>query len=284
MPEKSSNIWKLSTANGARGIDLPDISSLDAITRQVPQGYYSTFRTFDGGKRVLGLQAHLQRLYKPATTQRIKPSVQEDKLRQYLVELLDNIRGEAKVRVILTKAGQVYVVLEPLKPLAPEIYSNGVKVVTTDVQRENPRIKSTLFISASKSARAEISRSDNFEALLVRNDSILEGITSNFFYVRDGVLGTAQKEILLGVTRRTVLHIARGSGLGVVYRPLKRKQVSALSEAFLTSSSRGIVPIVQIDVMTVGEGVPGPVTKKLMDGYQTYVMRHAELINKSPEI
>lgn len=284
MPEKSSNIWKLSTANGARRIDLPDISSLDAITRQVPQGYYSTFRTFDGGKRVLGLQAHLQRLYKPATTQRIKPSVQEDKLRQYLVELLDNIRGEAKVRVILTRAGQVYVVLEPLKPLAPEIYSNGVKVVTTDVQRENPRIKSTLFISASKSTRAEISRSNNFEALLVRNDSILEGITSNFFYVRDGVLGTAQKEILLGVTRRTVLHIARGSGLRVVYRPLKRKQVSALSEAFLTSSSRGIVPIVQIDVMTVGEGVPGPVTKKLMDGYQTYVMRHAELINKSPEI
>jgi len=75
-----------------------------------------------------------------------------------------------------------------------------------------------------------------------------------------------------------VIRVIRGSGLEIVYRPLKREQVPALSEAFLTSSSRGIVPIIQIDDMTVGEGTPGPITKNLMDGYRLYVMQHAEVI------
>ena len=91
-------------------------------------------------------------------------------------------------------------------------------------------------------------------------------------------MGTAQKDILLGVTRRTVLRVARGSGLDIVYRPLKRKQIPTLSEAFLTSSSRGIVPIIQIDDVMVGEGNPGPITKTLMENYKIFVMRTAERI------
>jgi branched-subunit amino acid aminotransferase/4-amino-4-deoxychorismate lyase len=75
-----------------------------------------------------------------------------------------------------------------------------------------------------------------------------------------------------------VLRVARGSGLDILYHALKREQVPALDEAFITSSSRGIVPVVQIDDVTVGEGRPGSVTKQLSDLYIEYVMRHAELI------
>ena len=121
--------------------------------------------------------------------------------------------------------------------------------------------------------------SEFFEALLVRNEFILEGMSSNFFYVKgDGILGTAQKNILLGVTRRTVLRVARGSGIDIAYRALKREQVPALDEAFLTSSSRGIVPIVQIDDLPVGEGRPGSVTNRLSRLYNHYVVSHAEVI------
>jgi branched-chain amino acid aminotransferase len=279
MSENIVTVWEISATSGARRINLPDTTSLDTITRQLPQGYYSTFRTFDEGKRVLGLQAHLQRLYKPAAMQNIKVSVDADTLRKYLSNALRDYNGEARVRVIMIEEGQIYIVIEALTPLPSEIYLEGVKVITTEVQRENPPLKSTAFISDSESERAEISRRGIFEALLVHNGTILEGITSNFFYVGDnGELGTARKNILLGVTRRTVLRVARGSGLDIIYHPLKREQVLALSEAFLTSSSRGIVPIVQIDDALVGEGDPGPLTKKLMDGYRTYVMQHAELI------
>jgi branched-chain amino acid aminotransferase len=255
------------------------VSSIDELTHQLPAGFYTTFRTYNGGKSVLGLKAHLQRLYQPASTLESAPVVSSEVLRRQLANVLNEYPDEARVRLVLTKDGEIYIALTALSSLSPEIYNHGVKVITSEVQRESPRLKSTAFIAASQNVRSQIARSEEvFEALLMQDDAILEGMTSNFFYVREGVLGTAQKDILLGVTRRTVIRVIRGSGFSVVYRPLKRKQFPALSEAFLTSSSRGIVPITQIDDTPVGEGIPGQITKKLMSGYQDYVMNHAELI------
>ena len=278
MLENAARVWKLSLRGEPVEINFPDTSSLDAITRRLPQGYYSTFRTFGGGKRALGLQAHLQRLYRPASLQNIKPSVPVALLRRHLSDILQEYFHEARVRMIMTGNGQVYIAIETLKPLPPEIYLHGVKVITLDVQRDNPRVKSTAFITRSENIRTQIAHSEVFEALLMRKNSILEGMTSNFFYVMDGALGTARNEILLGVTRRTVLRVIRESGLSIVYRPMKQEQVSALSEAFLTSSSRGIVPIIRIDDITVGEGHPGSATKRLSNAYAQYVEDHAEVI------
>src|SRR5262245_27659508 len=78
---------------------LPDMSSLDAITRQLPDGYYSTFRTFDACTRVLGLKSHLHRLYDPVTA----PDVTAPELRRQLLSLLEPFRpDEARVRVMMT--------------------------------------------------------------------------------------------------------------------------------------------------------------------------------------
>jgi len=278
MAEKTIKTWELSQERGALEISIPDAFSLDAITRQLPQGYYSTFRTFDNGKRVLGLQAHLERLYHPAEMQKIAPSVPVGSLRKYLADLIAAYSFDVRVRLVMTEKGQIYVTLQKLTPLPPEIYLEGVRVITSDVQRQTPRLKSTAFISASEDTRAQLASSKILEALLVRKGYILEGMTSNYFYIKDGKLGTARKDILLGVTRRTVLRVARGIGLEIVYRPLKREQVPALSESFLTSSSRGIVPIIQIDDMKVGEGIPGINTELLMNAYNEYVLRAAEKI------
>ena len=84
--------------------------------------------------------------------------------------------------------------------------------------------------------------------------------------------------ILLGVTRETVIEIARGRGLELKYQPLKLEQHATVSEAFITSSSRGIVPVVRIDNVTIGQGRPGPITKELMTAYESYVMENAERI------
>ena len=278
MSEDTIKVWKL-IAGAAIEIDLPDLTSLDAITRNLPQGFYTTFRTYDQGQRVLGLRAHLQRLYQPAAAQQIDASARGADLRQILAELLRLYPDEARIRLMMTLAGQIYIAIEPLKPLPSEIYSLGVKVISAGVERQNPRLKSTRFISASQSIRNKITGSNAFEALLVHNGYILEGMTSNFFYVMDGKLGTARRNVLLGVTRRTVLRVARGRGLQIVYKPLKLEQVPELAETFLTSSSRGIVPIIQIDARTVGEGVPGRNTKQLIEAYQAYVLHHAEKIN-----
>jgi branched-chain amino acid aminotransferase len=103
-------------------------------------------------------------------------------------------------------------------------------------------------------------------------------MTSNFFYVIGNTVFTAQKDILLGVTRTMVIRAARGRGVEVRYRALELSQLPAVKEAFITSSSRGIVPVIQIDDMQVGQGRVGRITKELMRAYEDYVNRKAEKI------
>ena len=200
--------WKL-TGRKAEIVRFVDQSSLDAITRALPDGFYSTFRTYDGCTRVIGLARHLRRL----------PGIDEASVRRNLRGLLEPYRpGEARVRVLETKRGWVYISIEPLHPLPADVYENGVRVETTSIQRNDPRVKATAFISASDEERRHLAQEGIFEALLVKNGRILEGMTSNFFYVvgRDAIppyVGTAQKDILLGVTRTMVIRAARGRGV-----------------------------------------------------------------------
>jgi branched-chain amino acid aminotransferase len=256
--------------------------SADELTRQLPQGFYTTFRTLAGGTKVLDLDSHLKRLYQPAQEQGIRPIISAWDLRAIVGQLAsEHSPNESRIRLIMSASdspGMVYILLEPFRPLKPSVYREGVHVICRPLERATPRLKSTRFIENSQAAR-QLVQADIFEVLMMRRGRILEGMTSNFFYIKDGNLGTARRDVLLGVTRRTVLRVARGSGLSIVYRPMKREQVQVLHEAFLTSSSRGIVPIVQIDDVTVGEGIPGPITKKLMDGYTSYVMHHTEKID-----
>jgi branched-chain amino acid aminotransferase len=107
-------------------------------------------------------------------------------------------------------------------------------------------------------------------------------MTSNFFCVGQVAnlpyVGTALDDILLGVTRNTVINIAHKMGFEVKYQALKLNQLSDANEAFLTSSSRGVVPIIRIDDVTIGQGSPGTITKQISAAYEAYVMENAEII------
>ncbi|MGC8856278.1 MAG: aminotransferase class IV, partial [Anaerolineae bacterium] len=228
-------------------LTLPDMSSLDALTRQLPPGLYSTFRTFDDRQRVIGLRQHLKRLYGPARQMGIRPAADESTLRRALAaSLVDLGTGEARIRLILTLGGDLYFALEPFSLLPKEIYEQGVRVITFPLHREKPALKSTAFIEISQQARCQAAEAGAFEALMVWRDRILEGVTSNFFYVQGDALGTAGRGVLPGVTRRLVLRLARRGGGKIRYAALPLAEIPHIEEAFLTSSSRGVVPIVQI--------------------------------------
>jgi branched-chain amino acid aminotransferase len=275
--------------------------SLDEMTRGLSQGFYTTFSTLAAGTKVLGLHAHIQRLYVPALELGLVPSVDESTLKLRLAELAKiNLPHESRIRLILTKDdGIIYVGIQPFAPLPDSVYRNGVHAVTSGVSRSDPRIKGTDFIAKS-AAQRKLVKGDVFEVLLTHNGKILEGMTSNFYVIarrslattkqspiasrgllrspslarNDATLITARSGILLGVTRRAVLRLARGEGMSIEYRPPNVGE--EFDEAFLTSSSRGIVPIVSIDGNPVGEGKAGEWTKRLMKAYREYVERKAE--------
>jgi branched-chain amino acid aminotransferase len=261
---------------------LPDMSSLDAVSRQLPQGLYSTFRTFSGCEKVLDLELHLNRLYNPLAVLAVKPKATALELRTALRGLLkDFAPGEARVRISLSTTespGNVFVMLEPLKMLDETVYLRGVRVVLSSVERQNPRLKTTSFIGQSNGERKSILESGVFEGLMVRNDRILEGLTSNFYAVRAGKIITARNEILQGVTRHTVLRLAHLNGIGIEYHSLRVDELPLIDEAFITSSSRGVVPVVEIEGQPVRAGLVGEIAKFLRRVYDEYVIKKAETI------
>jgi branched-subunit amino acid aminotransferase/4-amino-4-deoxychorismate lyase len=155
-----------------------------------------------------------------------------------------------------------------------------VHVISSELSRRQPRVKDTSFIGASAELRGLVG-GGVFEVLLTRDGLILEGMTSNFYGIKGGTLITAGRGILPGVTRRAILRLARRLGMRVVYRaPLLGQD---FDEAFLTSSSRGVVPVVSIDGNPVGEGRVGPWTKRLSQAYCSFIDERSEnLISETP--
>ncbi len=252
-------------------------ASLDELTRDLPQGYYTTFSTLAQAGKVLGLRSHLQRLYIPAQETGLHPAVDESTLRARVANLVkENLPSESRVRLILTKdTGVVYVGIQPFKPHPEIIYTHGVRTVTSVITRHDPQIKDTGFITESVEQRKLLSK-DIFEILLTKNGKILEGMTSNFYGVKGRTIITARQGILAGVTRKAVLEIARGQGMSIEYRAPHVDE--KFNEAFLTSSSRGVVPIVSIDNKPVGQGSVGKWAKILSQAYQAYVEERSERI------
>ena len=260
-------------------LDL-DHPNFDTITTELPAGLYTTFRTYAGRTKVIGLRSHLGRLYLPAKAQGIIPTVRrQDDFRHILAELLNRFDWpEARVRLILDatlEPGTIYVLLQELPLLPEDIYRSGVHLELSRTSREKPSLKQTSFIQETALERKRLGEGI-YEILLSDKGRILEGMTSNFFYVRDGMLCTAGRGMLIGVTRQTVIALAKGEGIKVCYRALRINELTSITETFITSSSRGIVPVVRIDSHQVGDGNVGMVTHRLMRLYREEVMSLAE--------
>ena len=91
----------------------------------------------------------------------------------------------------------------------------------------------------------------------------------------DGVLRTAGKDVLEGITRHIVLQEAVAV-LPIEYQPVKLAELNRVAEAFITSSSREVMPVVQIDQHLVDAGQPGSITQMLLEKYRAYLALNAE--------
>jgi len=135
--------------------------------------------------------------------------------------------------------------------------------------RENPRAKQTSWLAGRASLPG-----DPYEWLLLDDDErILEGASSNFYAVIDGILATAGSDVLFGISRSIVLEVA-SELLPVRLEAPRYTDVRRMSECFITSASRGIVPVVEIDGRLIGDGRPGGLTRRLISRYDA---RAAEL-------
>lgn len=260
--------------SGGRPHVIGSAPSMAEASALLPQGTYTTLRTYGGGRRILRLGLHLERL-KETAARESGPELPPAAVRAGIAEAMRTVAaGEARIRLTYAPGG-LFVCVEPLAPLPDALHREGVACVSVPLRRADPGVKDTRFIATATDTYHRLAAGVH-EGLMVADDgALLEGLTSNFFAVREGILHTEDRRVLPGITRGVVLELARGL-LPLATETVRLDQVAELSEAFLTSASRGVLPVVRIDSTTVGEGRPGPVTRELAHRFEALVEREAE--------
>jgi D-alanine transaminase len=163
------------------------------------------------------------------------------------------------------------------RPLDPKFLERGVRVVTVpDIRWARPDIKSVALLPNAL-GKQHAKESGAYEAWQVdRDGNVTEGTSSNAWIVTakdEIVTHQADHAILNGVTRLGVLQVAREAGLTLVERPFSVGEAKGAREAFLTSTTNFVVPVVQIDEATVGEGRPGEFVRRLRAAYAAFALR-----------
>jgi branched-chain amino acid aminotransferase len=254
-------------------------------------------RTF--GHKVFKLKEHIDRFYRSLRYVRIDPGMSPKEMIERSEEVLarnlhlldrhddywlgqrvsrgvDNVAGEAPIQTGPT------VVIEctplPLKARAG-FYRQGLDVVVPSTRRVapsmlSPRAKTHNYLNMIVGEQeAKATNQNAWAVLLDENGNLAEGIGSNIFIVRDGVVFTpSERYVLPGVSRQTAMDLAKDLGIRVVEGDIDLFDAYVADECFITSTSFCICPVRSINgnPMAVG-AIPGPVTKKLMDAYVRFV-------------
>ena len=255
------------------------------------EGVYEVLRTYRG--RPFLYPEHMRRLRASADRIALACPISDDEMLARISATVDaaQLEGDAYVRILLTR-GVGEIVYDPAASLSPTVviivkphddppasaFADGVRLALTTVVRNHPGsvdpvIKSNNLLNNAL-AMQQAYREGAFEALMKNHRGHLcECAQSNIFFVRDGVLLTPPVDagLLVGVTRGFVLELAAARGLRVDEGALLEEDLPSMQEAFITSTTREIVPVVRIGHYTIGDGRPGPVTRQLMDAFTAAV-------------
>jgi branched-chain amino acid aminotransferase len=243
----------------------------------VGDGVFETLRWYAG--RPFAIDEHLARLEGGCRTMGIAPPARADLGAAAHAVVEANGLGDARMRITVTSGAgppglvrgsgppTVLVVALPLQPWPPTSTA-----VTSRLRRDehNP-LAGVKIVSLAEGviALTEARAAGADEALVLNTqDDLCEATTANVFMVLEGVATTPPVEsgCLPGITREHVL------ALGAAERPLSLADFAQAEEAFLTSSTREVQPLVAVDGRPVGDGKPGPVTRRLAEGYSRLVL------------
>lgn len=266
---------KLLTPDGLQDVSYT-ADSLSEAAQYEPEGIYTVTNTYNTFQ-TLKLDAHLDRMEDSAQRENIALRLDRARLRQALRTMIEQAGfGDVRFRVTVPRQqpDHFFITLEPYLPPPPALVSGGVRCVTVPgLMRRNPAAKTTDWI-ASRSV-TELPPAI-YEGLLVAEDGrILEGFGSNFYAVMNQQLRTAGQDVLPGIAQQIVFHVA--PQLIILRRDAVRvPDIPNLSEAFITSSSRGIIPVIEIDGQMIGDGAPGPRTMTIRRAYNRWVTAHLE--------
>jgi branched-chain amino acid aminotransferase len=244
-------------------------------------GVFDFLRTYH--RRPFHLDAHIARLEHSARLIGLELRWSSEEIRQAVLETLarNPHLEEANIRILVSGGvspdgvlpdgqGKLLVLVTPKHELPSWWYTQGAKVITVAETRVLPGAKSTNYLRAVM-AQQQAKRAGAIEAIYMDTDGcLLEGTTTNLFAVRDDRLITPGSDrILPGITRMVLLDLLRDE-LEIAVGSIRREALGAVQELFITASNKEIVPIVQVDDVTIGSSRPGPITQRVMQRFRSY--------------
>jgi branched-chain amino acid aminotransferase len=252
-------------------------------------GVFEGIRIYDG--RVFELKAHLRRLYESAKMIRLEIPLDRGDLEDATKKTVEtNGITDGYIRLVVTRGvgtlglnpfvcekSGLFIIADKIQPYAEELYETGMKVISATTVRNHPlalppQLKSLNYLN-NIVAKLEALDSGAAEAIMYNHEGyVAEATVDNVFIVREGVLYTPPVEAgaLEGVTRNLIIRLARQENLEVVEKNLTRCDLYTCDEFFLTGTAAEVIGIVEIDARTVGDGKPGPITKRMREKFFEY--------------
>ena len=255
-------------------------------------GVFEGIRAYNG--KVFMLDEHLDRLYNSAKSIWLTIPLTKEQMKDAILQTLRaNKLRDAYIRVVVSRGEgdlgldprkcpkpNIVIITDKIELFPEELYERGIEMVTVSVRRNspqalNPNIKSLNYLN-NILAKIEAINADKPEGLMLTLDGyVAEGTGENIFIVKRGELLTppAYMGILKGITRQVVMQLAKGEGVPVHEVVLTLYDVYTADECFITGTAAEIVPVVKLDGRTIGDGVPGPVTKTLIQKFRQYTQQ-----------
>lgn len=241
-------------------------------------GAFDFLRTYN--KKPFLLEDHIDRLINTAKEMSMNHSYTKDQLIEIVNEGVRRSKHpELYIKLILTGGANpdgitpgrssLICLFLPAGGFPPEYRTRGVALKCIVHERFLPVAKSLNYMTAV--VELQRARAAGFQDVLyiAVDGSVLEGTTVNFFIVRGGKLYTADEGILYGCTRKHILRLAKELGIEVILGRLSKNDLASADEAFISSTTREIHPVVRLDETPVANGAPGPVTTRLMSAFES---------------
>jgi branched-chain amino acid aminotransferase len=247
-------------------------------------GVFEGIRAYNG--RVFRLVEHIRRLYESAHSILLPIPLSQEEMIQAVVDTVNaNKLKDAYIRLVISrgvgdlgmdprkcKNSQVIIIADKIALYPGELYEKGLTVITVATRRNiaealEPKIKSLNYLN-NIHAKIEANRAGVLEALMLTNQGyICEGTGDNIFIYRKGELLTPPSYlgILEGITREAIMELAQKEGIPLKETPFTRHDLYVSDECFLTGTAAEVIPVIEVDQRLIGDGKPGPVTRRLID-------------------
>ena len=240
-------------------------------------------------RRIFRLEEHIRRLFDSARAIVLKmPWTEEEVIRHTVETVRANGLDNGYVRLVVTRGSgglglnpylcerpSMFIIASTISLYPQEHYENGLKLITCATRRPTPaslmpQVKSLNYLN-NVMAKVEAMQAGALEGIMLNEQGYVAECTGdNLFVLRKGVLVTPQVAdgALDGITRQVILELADQLGVPFEERVMTRYDIFTADECFLTGTAAEVVPVVMLDQRPLGDGRPGPVTRRFIDAFR----------------